>query len=143
MQIVMQSTRPYLLRAFYEWIADNNCTPYVVLDVENNEINVPARFVEGNQVVLNISMSAVKDLDITNEFISFDARFGGVSHHVVSPINCVVAIYAEENGRGMVFSEEDLPPDGNGGASAPAPVASKETDAKGGTSKKSHLTVVK
>jgi len=139
----MLSTRPYLLRAFYEWIADNNCTPYIVLDVERSPVDVPERFVEGNQIVLNVSMSAVKDLDIGNEFIDFHARFGGLSHHIMAPISSVVAIYAEENGRGMVFSEEDSSDDdgdGGDGAKAPSPTSKKATKK---ASKKSHLTVVK
>lgn len=142
----MQSTRPYLLRAFYEWIADNSCTPYIVLDVEDKTIDVPSRFVEGNQIVLNVSMSAVKDLEISNEFITFHARFGGVSHHVIAPISAVVAIYAEENGRGMVFSEEDMLPDDDDGVQAPMPAASSKKDRetkKVPNNKKNHLTVVK
>jgi stringent starvation protein B len=139
----MRSTRPYLLRAFYEWIADNNCTPYIVLDVEDKSIDVPSRFVEGNQIVLNISMSAVKDLHIDNEYINFHARFSGVSHHIIAPISAVVAIYAEENGRGMVFAEEDLPPEGDGGSRAPLPSSTNKDADKKSPNKKSHLTVVK
>jgi stringent starvation protein B len=147
----MHSTRPYLLRAFYEWIADNDCTPYVVFDVEQYAINIPERFVEGNQIVLNISMAAVKDLEITNEFVSFDAKFGGVSYNVNAPMRAVVAIYAEENGRGMVFSEEDMAPEyeddeDSDNAQATYPPAKNKKDNKPKKSsevKKSHLTVVK
>ena len=130
----MISTRPYLIRAFYEWIVDSGCTPHIVVNAEEKHVEVPRAFVEGGQIVLNIAMPAVQDLALRNEAVTFKARFGGVSHDIFVPVQAIVAIYARENGRGMVFSDED--DDGGDGDTAPAE--------KGKESKsKSHLTVVK
>lgn len=131
----MISTRPYLIRAFYEWIVDNDCTPHVVVDAEADNVEVPREFVENGQIVLNIAMVAVQNLTLKNDAVSFQARFGGVAHNVYVPVQAVVAIYARENGRGMVFSEED-----DDDTTAPPPEkssSSKEAKSHG------HLTVVK
>ncbi len=136
----MISTRPYLIRAFYEWIVDNNCTPHIVVNAEIEHVEVPSDFVEGGQIVLNISMPAVHNLSLTNDAVSFQARFGGVPHNVYVPIKAVMAIYARENGRGMVFSDDDEAP-------PPEKQATDEKEekgkGKGGKGKASHLTVVK
>lgn len=139
----MNSTRPYLIRAFYEWIVDSNCTPHIVVDAEERDVMVPKEFVEGGQIVLNIAMPAVQDLDLSNDSVSFKARFSGVPHDVYVPVHAVMAIYARENGRGMVFSEDDeTPPPGE--TKEPT---SKSSDKGGkgekGKGKASHLTVVK
>lgn len=132
----MNSTRPYLIRAFYEWIVDSDCTPHIVVNAEFKDVVVPRDFVEGGQIVLNISMPAVQDLTLNNEAVSFQARFGGVAHKLYVPVEAVMAIYARENGRGMVFSEED--------EEAPPPDKVKESGGKGSSGKgKAHLTVVK
>ena len=131
----MISTRPYLIRAFYEWIVDSGCTPHIVVNAEFPSVEVPRAYVESGQIVLNIAMPAVQGLELKNEAISFQARFGGVAHELYVPVPAVMAIYAREYGRGMVFSEEeeedsdDMPP-------------SDEKTTKGGKSK-AHLTVVK
>lgn len=102
----MTSTRPYLIRAFYEWIVDNNCTPYVVIDAEKPGVKVPQDYIEEGKIVLNISMVAVRNLSIANDSITFDAKFSGIPTKVNAPIVSVLAIYANENGRGMIFTEE-------------------------------------
>ena len=103
----MNSSRPYIMRALYEWIVDNECTPYVLVDASIGEVMVPQQFVKDNQIVLNISPDAVVDLTITNEAVSFNGRFGGVATDVYVPIAAVVGIYARENGQGMVFDPEE------------------------------------
>lgn len=103
----LTSTKPYLLRAFYEWINDNNCTPYLIINANYEDVQVPTQYVDEGRIVLNISETAVRSLQMTNDSIEFDARFGGVAMTVYAPIGAVMAIYAHENGRGMVFSEEE------------------------------------
>jgi stringent starvation protein B len=116
---MMTSNKPYILRALYEWIADNNMVPHIVVDATKNNLKIPMQFVKDNQIVLNISASAVNKLQMTNEFIAFDARFGGVGMQVFVPLYAVSAIYARETGEGMMFdtSGED---DDEGGSPPPA-----------------------
>lgn len=112
----MTSNRPYLLRAFYEWIVDNSMTPYVVVNAEIQGVNVPQQYIDqDNKIVLNISPTAVEHLLIDERVVDFKARFSGVVTRVYAPINSVVAIYARENGRGMVFNEEEDGGDDGGG----------------------------
>ena len=106
----MTSTRPYLIRAFYDWIIDNDCTPHIVVNAGFAGVEVPEEYVEGGQIVLNISLAAVQGLRLGEEAIEFQARFGGQVRHVYAPIYSILAIYAKENGRGMVFAEEDSDP---------------------------------
>ncbi|MBX9704800.1 MAG: ClpXP protease specificity-enhancing factor [Gammaproteobacteria bacterium] len=103
----LTSNKPYLLRAFYEWIIDNGCTPYLIINAEVEDVIVPRQYVDDGRIVLNIAESAVRGLEMSNDAIEFDARFGGVAVTVYAPMIAVVAIYAHENGRGMVFTEED------------------------------------
>lgn len=102
----MTSTRPYLLRAFYEWIVDNNCTPYLLVNAEMENVEVPRQFVNDGKIVLNIAPMAVRDLELGNEWVSFSARFSGTPHHIMVPISATLAIYAKENGQGMIFQPE-------------------------------------
>ena len=118
----MTSSRPYIMRALYEWIVDSDCTPYVLVDATVEDVIVPQQFVKDGQIVLNISPSAVVDLNISNEAVSFNGRFGGVATDVFVPVLAVVGIYARENGQGMVFEPEehleppdDTPPDPGSG----------------------------
>jgi len=106
---VVTSSRPYIMRALYEWIVDNDCTPYVLVDATVAEVQVPQQFVKDGQIVLNISPSAVMDLNITNDAVFFNGRFGGVATDVYVPVSAVVGIYARENGQGMVFEPEEAP----------------------------------
>ncbi len=105
----MTSNRPYLLRAIYDWISDNRLTPYVLVDASVQGVRVPPQAVRNGQVVLNLDMQAVANLDLGDEWVSFKARFSGVSHAVTFPVAAVLAIYAQENGQGMMFADEDAP----------------------------------
>jgi len=102
----MTSSRPYLLRALYEWILENQCTPYIVVNAYANEVMVPQEYVKDGQIILNISPSAVHALEMTNEAINFSGRFSGIPTPVYVPVTAVMGIYARENGQGMVFETE-------------------------------------
>ena len=132
--MTMTSSRPYLIRAMYEWIADNACTPYVLVDALWPGVSVPERYVEDGQIVLNIAPSAVAEMELGNEMIRFSARFGGIPTEVVVPIGAIRGLYARENGRGMVFEEDESEP--------PEPPQAPDTDGSG-DSKKPSLRVVK
>ena len=96
------STRPYLIRALYEWCTDNGLTPYVAVSVDGS-VQVPHEYVKNNEIVLNISFDATSSLKLGNDFIEFKARFAGSSRDIMVPIGRVIAIYARENGQGMAF----------------------------------------
>ena len=102
----MTSNRPYLIRAIHEWIIDNHHTPHLVVDATLNDVTVPSQFVEDGRIILNISPNSVRDLSISNEIVSFGARFSGAHFNVELPIESVLAIYARENGQGLAFAEE-------------------------------------
>lgn len=137
----MSSSRPYLIRALYEWILENDCTPYVLVNADYPQTSVPDTFVEAGQIVLNLSPNAIRHLEMDNDRISFDGRFGGVAQQVWIPAQAVMAIYARENGQGMVFEVEPAPvppsTEESGADSAPASVA------KTGKAKRPALKVVK
>ncbi len=97
------------MRALYEWIVDNGCTPYLLVDAGIRGVDVPRQYVKDGQIVLNISPSAVIDLNISNDLVYFNGRFGGVPTDISVPVNAVVGIYARENGQGMVFEAEEGP----------------------------------
>lgn len=103
----MLSNRPYLLRAFYQWIVDSACTPILVIDATHPRCKIPQDYAEGGEIVFNLSSVAVRDLKITNEIIEFKASFSGVIHIISAPIKAILAIYAEENGEGIFFDSED------------------------------------
>ena len=96
------STRPYLIRALYEWCTDNGLTPYVAVLVDDS-VRVPNEYVKDGEIVLNISFDATSALKLGNEFIEFKARFAGSAREIMVPIDRVIAIYARENGQGMTF----------------------------------------
>ena len=96
------STRPYLIRALYEWCTDNGFTPYVAVSVDDS-VQVPREYVKNNEIVLNISFDATSSLQLGNDFIEFKARFAGSAREIIVPISHVIAIYARENGQGMAF----------------------------------------
>lgn len=104
----MTSSKPYILRALYEWIVDNECTPYMLVAAELPGVQVPEDFVEDGQVVLNLAPSAVRALVMNNEVISFEARFSGVPHQILVPLQAIMALYARENGQGMYFEPEQV-----------------------------------
>ena len=103
----MTPNQPYLLRAFYEWIVDNNLTPYIVVDAHYAGTQVPQEFVQEGQIVLNVSPSSTGNFQLGMTDIMFDARFGGVPRNIVVPCPAVLAIYAKENGAGTVFTVEE------------------------------------
>lgn len=109
--IVMSSNRPYLLRAMYEWIVDNGMTPYILVDAAAPSVNVPKSAIKDGRIVLNIAARAVAQLELGKERVTFVARFSGVSQPVDVPMAAILAIYAQENGQGMMFpSEGQTPP---------------------------------
>lgn len=103
----MNSSRPYLVRALYEWIVDNDCTPHMLVNSDYPKVQVPAGFASDGQIVLNVSPTAVRHLHMDNEAVSFEGRFGGVPHTLYVPIPAIMGIYARENGEGMVFDLEE------------------------------------
>ncbi|PIE37527.1 MAG: ClpXP protease specificity-enhancing factor [Gammaproteobacteria bacterium] len=103
----MPSSRPYVIRAMYEWIVDNGCTPYLVVDASVRHVDVPQQYVKDGQIILNISPVAVMGLELESEAITFSGRFAGKHTAVYIPTGAVVGIYARENGQGMVFDPED------------------------------------
>jgi stringent starvation protein B len=107
----LPSTRPYLIRALYEWCTDNGFTPYVAVKVDAS-VQVPREHVQGGEIVLNISYDATSSLKLGNDFIEFKARFGGQARDIMVPVSRVMAVYARENGQGMAFpvSDEEAAP---------------------------------
>tara|TARA_Y100000994_G_scaffold221980_1_gene201960 strand:- start:414 stop:830 length:417 start_codon:yes stop_codon:yes gene_type:complete len=108
--MTMTSSRPYIIRALYDWILENQCTPYVLVDAFGKGVEVPQEHVKDGQIVLNISPTAVQSILIANEGMEFDGRFGGIPKKVLVPIRSILGIYAKENGQGMMFESDD-PPD--------------------------------
>lgn len=123
----MTSLKPYLIRSIYEWIVDNNMTPHLLVNAEYPGVDLPTDFIEDGRIVLNIRPQAVHGLVLGNDEIQFNARFSGTPRHIRAPTPAVLAIYAKENGRGMVFDPEDEP--------TPEPEPPKPS--------RSHLRVVK
>lgn len=103
----MNSSRPYLLRAIYQWIVDNDCTPHLLVNAWAPGVEVPMDYVENDKIVLNVGPGAAHGIELGDEAVTFDARFGGQPMAVVAPIPAVLAIYARENGQGMLFTEDD------------------------------------
>ncbi|HHH43113.1 MAG TPA: ClpXP protease specificity-enhancing factor [Gammaproteobacteria bacterium] len=111
----MTPNRPYLIRAINEWLLDNQLTPHLLVNGEAPGVEVPRNFIQDGKIVLNIGPHAVEGLRITNEEVTFLARFSGVSQLISFPVSAVLAIYARENGRGMMFNEDEEPePDDSG-----------------------------
>jgi stringent starvation protein B len=123
------SNRPYLIRALYEWLVDNDLTPHLLVDAEREDVVVPEKYIEDGRIVLNVSPSAVRGLDLGNDFILFNARFGGQPMDVVVPPSAVLGIYARENGRGMLFPEEEPGQDGVPPDDDPSPTPPRERPA--------------
>ena len=103
----MTPSRPYLVRAIYEWLVDNDATPYLLIDATNPLVRVPPQHIKDGKIVLNAAPHAVKDFFIQNDGISFSARFGGVPMMISAPMVAVLAIYARENGQGMFFDSNE------------------------------------
>jgi stringent starvation protein B len=107
----MNSSVPYLIRAINEWILDNDCTPYLIVDATMDDVSVPMEYVKDGQIVLNISPKAVRDLSISSDYVMFSGRFAGVAHEVYAPIVAVMGIIAKENGEGMWFPRDETEPE--------------------------------
>lgn len=147
----MTSNRPYLVRAIFDWICDNHLTPFVVARADAEGLKVPPSAIEEGRVLLNLGPSAVTRFEMGHQEISFLARFSGVSHYIVIPIAAVVALYARENGQGMMFPDDlqvavgDAQSDDEAAASVlagqelAAPTAEEPSPPKRG----SHLKIVK
>ena len=104
----MTSNKPYLVRAFYDWISDNQLTPYIVVDVSVYGVIVPMTYVKDGQIVLNVSGSAVGSISLGDETLEFSARFGGKLEHIIVPYAAIAAIYAKENGVGTALEVEQV-----------------------------------
>ncbi len=156
----MTPNRPYLLRALFEWICDNNCTPYLLVDATLEGVEVPPEHVNAGRIVLNASGTAVANFDISDERVSFNTRFSGRDTFISVPMAAVLAIYAKETQEGMTFAPSDYPDrkqraeytEGSAASAAPPAVPqadeagskpSKVTGAGSSGAKPSHLKVVK
>lgn len=106
----MTSSIPYLIRAVYQWIVDNGMTPHLVVDLANEMVKAPRQFGDDGKIVLNIGHTAVHELNLGNTTISFSARFNGQAMDLVMPVESILAIYARENGQGMMFGDEEAKP---------------------------------
>ena len=104
----MTSSKPYLLRALYEWILDNETTPYILVDAGCEGLSIPAGIADDGKVVLNLAPQAIQNLDIADTYVAFSARFNGVSEDIYCPLGSLLAIYARENGEGMMFPAEEV-----------------------------------
>ncbi|MEJ7745522.1 MAG: ClpXP protease specificity-enhancing factor [Luteimonas sp.] len=133
----MTSHRPYLLRALYEWIAENGMTPHLLVDAMQPLVQVPSSAVKDGKVVLNIADRAVTRLELGNEAVTFTARFGGVSQSVLVPMGAVLAIYARETGQGMALPDDIITSDPD---NTPTP---STPDDSAPTTKRAHLRVIK
>lgn len=122
------STRPYLIRAIYEWCVDNNYTPYLAVRV-NAATEVPRAYVKDGEIILNLNPNAVRNLEMGNDMISCSSRFNGVAHQLFVPVEAVIGIFAKETGQGLVFQAEETP--------------TPPTDAPPVPPKRSKLTLVK
>lgn len=132
----MISRRPYLIRAIYDWVLDNRLTPHMLVAADAPGVHVPSQFVtEDGKITINISPSAVSDLTLDNDLIRFSARFSGQPFAVEIPPGAVLALYARENGQGMLFGEVEDP--------QPPPEGPGENDSDGTDKKTSHLKIVK
>ena len=140
--MAMTSSRPYLVRALYEWILDNNCTPHLLVYADAEGVDVPRSHVQNGQIVLNIAPTAVVNLLMDQSAISFNARFNGSPTDIYIPMHAVMGIVTRENGQGMMFdfTEPPRPPE-----QAPESAANpkKPVDIKQGSKPKPTLTVVK
>jgi stringent starvation protein B len=118
----MTSSKPYLVRALYEWILDNDNTPYILVDSTGEQVSIPNGIDSDGKVVLNLAPTAIQSLEMTNEMVSFSARFNGVSEQIFVPVPALLAIYARENGEGMMFpAEEDEAASGSAATPAKPP----------------------
>jgi len=133
------STRPYLIRALYEWCTDNGLTPYVAVQVDET-VQVPREYVKDGEIVLNVSFDATSSLKLGNDLIVFSARFAGKPREIMIPVDRVIAIYARENGQGMAFPRSPLPTSGS--SEPPAEPAQKGSSQDGAASSEAEVRLV-
>ena len=131
----MTPSKPYLIRGLYQWLLDNQATPYILVDSSGEDVKVPRGIATDAKVVLNLSPSAVQNLEMTNDYVSFSARFNGVAQNIYCPIASILAIYARENGEGMMFPANSEAKEN--------PVAEAEASDKSKKSSKPGLKIVK
>ncbi len=103
----MTPSKPYVIRGLYEWLLDNEVTPYILVDASNESVLIPDGIATDGKVVLNLAPGAIQQLEMTNEYLSFSARFNGVARDIFCPMGSILAIYARENGEGMMFNSDD------------------------------------
>ena len=142
--MTMSSSRPFIIRALYDWILENDCTPYILVNAFEDGVEVPQEHVKDGQIILNISPTAVQELVIRNEAVDFDGRFAGIPKRVFVPISAVMGIYAKENGQGMIFDSEGNTPEPPAPTGSDSPTATIKSGAQPGKrKKKSPLRLVK
>jgi len=138
----MTSSRPYLIRAMYQWIADNGMTPHLLIDAEQDDVIVPAEHIQNGKIILNIAPMAISSLVLGDDEITFSARFSGQSMGIYIPVGAVLAIYAKENGQGMMFTDDDSAVSADDGHGNGEPASGKP--GKGGSKqRRPNLKVVK
>ncbi len=141
--MTMTSSRPFIIRALYEWIIENECTPYILVNAYDDGVEVPQEHVKDGQIILNVSPTAVQSLSIRNDAVDFEGRFAGIPKQVFVPSNSVRGIYAKENGQGMIFDTD------TGGNEPPDPTGSDDSNGASGSDpqpapgKKPSLRIVK
>lgn len=136
----MTSNQPYLLKAMYDWLVDNDCTPHLLVDANFPGVSVPQRYVDNGQIVLNIAPRAVSQFVMDLEAVGFSTRFGGLPTEIYIPIRAIMGIYARENKQGMMFGVDDDGPDTDSGEAPDPPSPPKGSPPKG---RKPSLKVVK
>ncbi len=139
----MIPSRPYLLRAIYEWLADNNMTPYMMVDAEQESVEVPLQYVEDGRIILNISPTATQNLSLDNDAVSFNARFGGKPQVIYVPMVAILAVYSRETGQGSIFKPEEGLVDQASIKPDPPEPPSPSKKKKGSASGRANLRVVK
>lgn len=123
----LSSRRPYLIRALYEWVLENDCTPHLLVAADAPGVAVPSQFItEDGRITINVSPSAIRDLHMGNDWITFSARFSGRGYNISFPPGAVLALYARENGEGMLFGDPEVPPEPE--ASTPVADTATSTD---------------
>jgi stringent starvation protein B len=127
----MNSSVPYLIRAINEWILDNNCTPYMVVDATMDGVSVPLAHVKDGQIVLNIGPQAIRNLSISDEYVMFSGRFSGIAHEIYAPIGAVMGVITKENGEGMWFPRDE----GEGPEPSPDGTTPRDSPPQGSSSK--------
>lgn len=145
MKSQVQPKRPYLLRAYYDWLLDSHFTPYLVVDATYYGVNVPQEYVQDGQIVLNLSPDATGNLQLANDFLQFNARFKGVAREIYIPMGAALAIYARENGDGVMFEPEAIFDELNQAPTENQPASFKDAVDKPKAeikSKASHLRIV-